>query len=91
MKNKIIPNYLKRIRRAAGYSQREVASILGVSYTTSICKWEKGLLMPGLRHVFIMANLFEVMPQELYVELWQTTKHSVKLFKEKNSNRYLNL
>ena len=69
-----IPNNLKKYRHIAGYSQKKVAAILGVSYTGSICKWEKGLLYPGIFQLFTLAKLYNTVPHELYTDMWQNLK-----------------
>ncbi|MHC4270549.1 MAG: helix-turn-helix domain-containing protein [Planctomycetota bacterium] len=44
-------NHLWKYRNRIGYSQTDVAEILGRSNSTQICQWEKGVVMPSLENV----------------------------------------
>lgn len=65
-----IPNRLKFFRQCSGYSQKKVARILGLSDTSMISRWEHGISLPGIKHVFRLCNLYQVLPHELFDELW---------------------
>ncbi len=72
-----IHNSLKKYRRIAGYSQKEVAFLLGFTYTTTISKWEKGLMLPSIEHLFTLSQLYNVLPHELYPDIWGSLKREV--------------
>jgi transcriptional regulator with XRE-family HTH domain len=76
-------NNLKRYRHIAGYSQKEVAHILGFSYTATISKWEKGFLLPDTRYLFLLCHLYNAIPQELYGDLWQSLMEEIDVRKYK--------
>jgi transcriptional regulator with XRE-family HTH domain len=76
-------NNLKRYRHIAGYSQKEVALILGFSYTATISKWEKGFLLPDTRYLFLLCHLYTTTPQELYDNLWQSLMEEIDVQKYK--------
>jgi transcriptional regulator with XRE-family HTH domain len=77
------PNNLKRHRQIAGYSQKEVAFLLGFSYTATISKWEKGFLLPDTRYLFLLCHLYSGAPQELYGDLWQSLMEEIDVRKYK--------
>lgn len=72
-----IPNNLKKYRKIAGYSQNDIALMLGFSYPSNISKWEKGLSQPSIEHLIILSQLYNSLPNELYSFLWQTSKKTV--------------
>ena len=53
-----ITNNVKKLRQAAGMTQADLASRLGIT-TPSITKWEKGRSNPDLINVFRMTEIFE--------------------------------
>lgn len=72
-----IPNNLKKYRCIAGYSQKEVALLLGFTYSATISKWEKGFMQPGIEHLFTLSQLYNVFPHELYPNIWSSLKKEV--------------
>lgn len=52
-----ITNNVKKLRQAAGMTQADLASRLGIT-TPSITKWEKGRSNPDLLNVFRMTEIF---------------------------------
>jgi transcriptional regulator with XRE-family HTH domain len=64
------PNKLKLFRRCNGYSQKNVACILGLADTSSLSRWEKGTSLPSMTQVFQLARIYKTMPHELFIELW---------------------
>ena len=65
------PNKLKTCRRLSGYSRKKVARIIGHADTSTISRWERGIALPGLLQTFHLAQLYQVLPHELYPELWE--------------------
>ena len=53
-----ITNHVKQLRLAAGMTQAELATRLGIT-TPSITKWERGRSNPDLINVFRMTEIFE--------------------------------
>jgi transcriptional regulator with XRE-family HTH domain len=66
-------NKLKWFRRCQGYSQKKVARILGLADTSSLSKWEHGICLPSVLQVFRLARIYQILPHELFAELWQYT------------------
>jgi transcriptional regulator with XRE-family HTH domain len=50
---------LKAARLNAGYSQKEAASLLGVSHCT-MSKWERGVSMPKANQIDAICELYNV-------------------------------
>ena len=67
-------NNLKKCRRIAGYTQKDIALIFNFTYTTVISKWERGLSLPCTKHLFTLSILYNVSPNELYPTLWESLK-----------------
>jgi transcriptional regulator with XRE-family HTH domain len=65
------PNRLKKYRRLFCFSQKEVATILGLKDTSPISRWEKGISLPSLVHLFRLSRIYRTMPSEMYFDLWQ--------------------
>ncbi len=51
-------NHLWKYRQRIGYSQTDVAEILGLSNSTQICQWEKGMTKPSLENVIKLSILY---------------------------------
>ena len=52
MKEKNIPNSIKRYRKARGLQQKDVAKVLGLKSASMISRWEKGLCLPNTKNLF---------------------------------------
>lgn len=68
------PNKLKLFRKSTGYSQKKVARLLGLCDTSSLSKWEHGVVLPGLIQVFRLSKIYQTQPQELFDDLWSQTE-----------------
>ena len=67
-----IPNKLKQFRRRHGYSQKKIARVLGLSDTSALSRWEHGIGVPGLLHVFRLSRIYKTLPNELFSDLWNS-------------------
>ena len=83
MEQSRFPNRLKKFRRLFCFSQKQVASMLGLTDTSPLSRWEKGLLLPNIGHLFRLARIYKTMPNELYFDLWQNISQEI-ISKEKN-------
>jgi transcriptional regulator with XRE-family HTH domain len=72
-----IPNSLKKHRRIAGLSQIQVAAILGIKNSCSICLWEKGSFLPGAKQLFQLCILYNTTPETLFGELFHTLRQEL--------------
>ncbi|MGN0405221.1 MAG: helix-turn-helix domain-containing protein [Bariatricus sp.] len=57
-------NLLKRLRKSQGYTQADVAEIIGVSRQT-FSNYERGLREPALKVLVTLANFYGVSLDEL--------------------------
>jgi transcriptional regulator with XRE-family HTH domain len=71
MEKSRFPNRLKKYRRLFCFSQKEVAMLLGLKDTSPLSRWEKGVSLPSLIHLFRLSRIYKAMPVELYFDLWQ--------------------
>jgi len=67
--HRIFPNTLRLHRRAAGYTQRQVASLLGLYDTVPISSWEKGEQLPNTVNLIKLCLIYRTLPIELYSDL----------------------
>ena len=47
--------------------EAEVAAILGLKDSSPISRWEKGLSLPSLEHLFGLSRIYKTMPNEMYL------------------------
>ena len=45
--------------------------MLGLADTSTLSRWEHGVVIPSMVHVFQLARLYRIQPHDLYDELWQ--------------------
>lgn len=65
-RKEIIPNNLKEYRLRCGYTQKEVATILGFMSEDRICLWEQGKNIPNLINLLKLSSLYRTTPMRLY-------------------------
>jgi transcriptional regulator with XRE-family HTH domain len=75
----MIPNKLKECRVKAGMTQFDVMLKLGVRSTDRISKWERGTKYPNVVNLLRLAQIYNVLPGELYPEINQEFLDSQKL------------
>ncbi len=71
------PNRLKKYRRLFCFSQKEVAALLGLTDTSPLSRWEKGISLPNIVHLFRLSRIYKAMPNEMYGELWQNISKEI--------------
>lgn len=71
------PPRLRKFRRINRYSQKEVATELGMKDTATISKWESGKVIPSLDNLMKLAILYHTLIEELYFDHWVTMKNEV--------------
>ena len=77
MENCRFPNRLKKYRRLFCFSQKQVASILGLKDTSPLSRWEKGVSLPSIVQLFQLSRIYKTMPSEMYFDLWQTISKEI--------------
>ncbi len=65
-------NNLKKFRETIGYSQKDVALLLGFDYVKNISRWENGETFPSIEYLFALSHLYNASPSELYPSVWQS-------------------
>lgn len=78
---------LRRYRKTRGLSQKQVARILGVSSTSMISRWEKGLSLPSTLNVFKLAALYRTMADPMFPDLTRIVKEEITKREEQISRR----
>ena len=73
-----IPNSLKKYRDRMGYSQKEVARILGFKSAGRLSRWERGLAMPSVENLLKLSFLYSTLPAQLYSDHWQELTETLK-------------
>lgn len=63
-------NKLKEIRKERNLFQKDVARVLEMKCEDRLCRWEKGLSAPSITNLARLAKLYQVLPHELYPELF---------------------
>lgn len=81
---KRIPNHLRKHRTLIGYSQKEVAFLLGFENTNRISRWEKGLAVPGMINLLKLSIIYRTFPNELYFDLLLKLRHDILQKEEQN-------
>jgi len=66
-----------------GYSQKEVAKILGHRDQSQICNWEKGVKRPNLDNILKLSALYRVPVEYLFFNLFQSLREELRAREEK--------
>ena len=78
MKEKNIPNCLKRYRKARGLQQKDVAKVLGLKSASMISRWEKGLCLPNTKNLFKLAILYRTMSDALFIDMIKQMRNEIQ-------------
>jgi transcriptional regulator with XRE-family HTH domain len=54
-----------------GYTQRQIAKLLGLHDTVPISQWERGVKLPNTLNLIKLCVLYRTLPTDLYPELFQ--------------------
>lgn len=66
----IIPNNLKECRLKCGYTQKEIAKLLGKEIENRLSRWEKGIAIPNVFNLLKLCKLYNAKVEEIYPELY---------------------
>ena len=69
MRRKRIHNYLRRCRKAQGFTQKEVAWILRLRSSSMISRWEKGISIPETINALKLAALYNTTVDCVYEDV----------------------
>ena len=51
--------------------------MLGLKDTSPLSRWEKGISLPGVMHLFGLSRIYKTMPSEMYFDLWQSVSNEI--------------
>jgi len=75
---KTIPNSLRKFRKMNGYTQKEVAFLLGVANSGMISRWERGSRLPSPVNIYRLAALYHTMADALYFDLVRVVRREIQ-------------
>lgn len=58
---------IEELRRAAGLSVKDLQEIFGFSTPNAIYKWQRGMCLPTIDNLIVLAMVFEVSIEEILV------------------------
>ena len=76
-------NQLKRVRRRAGYTQGELAKLIGHKTTSHISRYENGLKLPNLTTALKLCSAIGSLVDVAFGDLQEQISKEIKLRKEK--------
>ncbi|MCI0562580.1 MAG: helix-turn-helix domain-containing protein [Nitrososphaera sp.] len=87
---KRIPNLLRKYRRISGFSQREVALLLGYKNGNRISRWESGEGLPSALNIFRLSVAYRVLIDSLFIDHIRAVRQEIhererKLFPRRRS------
>lgn len=66
MSRKTLTNYLRTHRRKAGFSQDEIAYLLGIESGAAVSRHERGVREPNLQNTLAYSIIYGIVANELY-------------------------
>jgi len=76
--NRPIPNTLRLHRKTMGYTQKQVASLLGLHDSVPISMWEKGALLPSTINLIKLSLIYRTYPNELYSDVFLKLREELR-------------
>ena len=76
-------SHLWKYRNRMGYSQSDVAEILGFSNSSQICQWEKGARVPSLENIFKLSILYRAPVIFLFLPWYKAIREEIRAKEEK--------
>ena len=65
-----IKNRLRIHRKSMGFTQRQIAHILGQKTPTQISRWERGERLPNLTQALLLSALYKRLVNDLFFDLF---------------------
>ena len=62
----------------AGYTQRQVASLLGLHDSVPLSLWERGIKLPNTVNLIKLSLIYRTYPNELYNDVFQSFREELK-------------
>lgn len=76
---KLIPNRLRKLRFHFGYSQKQVAHLIGVRNASEIGEWEQGTKMPTASNLLKLCAVYRTSCNDLYYDLVNQYKQEITM------------
>jgi transcriptional regulator with XRE-family HTH domain len=73
-----IPNYLQVLRRKSGFSQRELALVLGIVTESQLSRHERSVSAPGLLALLAYETLFRKPVSEIFPGIHRTVSTGIE-------------
>ena len=70
--NPIINNHLKAARVPCGYTQKQVAQLLGKDIENRLSRWEQGSAVPSVINLLQLCQLYSVKSDDIYPDILYT-------------------
>jgi transcriptional regulator with XRE-family HTH domain len=70
-KDTTFTNYLFRLRRIRGYSQKQLAMLLGLRAPKAISEFEQGRRLPGLQTAVLLEIALGTQLRDIYPDMYQ--------------------
>lgn len=77
-KQQRLPNYLRTYRKRSGFSQREIAMLLGTRDGSKVSHYERFLREPGLRNALACEIIFDIPVRELFAGVFEAAERDVR-------------
>lgn len=88
MKSKTLALYLKSARQEAGFSQSDVASILGYRNSQFISNWERGVSAPPMKVLGKLVDLYRIDKQTVIEVILKDTRDYLEQEIKTKKNHY---
>jgi transcriptional regulator with XRE-family HTH domain len=77
--HRIFPNTLRLHRKTVGYTQKQVAALLGLHDSVPISLWEKGTKLPNTENLIKLSVIYRTYPNDLYDDLFYAYRQELKV------------
>jgi DNA-binding XRE family transcriptional regulator len=77
--SRTFPNTLRLHRKMMGYSQRQVARLLGLHDTVPVSLWEKGAKLPSTVNLIQLSLIYRTYPNQLYDNVFQDFRENLRV------------
>lgn len=81
-----IPNCLRKFRKINGYTQKQVAIVLGVRNSSMVSRWENGQRFPNPINILRLSALYKTMVDSLYIDTLRIIRSEIQRRLEKTIN-----
>jgi transcriptional regulator with XRE-family HTH domain len=74
-----LPHYLRTHRRRSGFSQTEIAALLGTASSTKVSRYETFTRMPAVETIWAYEVVFNQPASELFAGCYEAVRQSVQV------------